>query len=199
MEKRSGNAINVPKNTLFNLIGKLTVRFVVLESTNVIVELCFPGIQKNLKIRFVFYFLFFLNNFVGLIVNFVLFLCRRDSFITHRAFCDALAVESARAQTQPQHQNQKQNQAVANPSSESDPKVQAAESPSPLAPAPAPVSAPAPAPVQVSAPAAPALPQSTSVISSSVLPIQSSGKFYILPSLEIFNLLSFKFVRSGFV
>ncbi|XWS29317.1 hypothetical protein CRYUN_Cryun24cG0018700 [Craigia yunnanensis] len=101
---------------------------------------------------------------------------RRDSFITHRAFCDALAEESARAQTQPQPQNQKHNQGVANPSSESNPKVQAADSPSPPAPAPAPVSTPAS--VQVSAPApapaAPALPLSASVISSSVLPIQSS-------------------------
>ncbi|XWS45387.1 hypothetical protein CRYUN_Cryun15aG0132300 [Craigia yunnanensis] len=93
---------------------------------------------------------------------------RRDSFITHRAFCEALAEESARAQTQPQPQNQ----AVANPNSDSDPKVHALDSSPPSAPA----VAPAPAPVQVSAPtpAAPALPQSTSVISSSVLPIQSS-------------------------
>ncbi|KAK5843708.1 hypothetical protein PVK06_006166 [Gossypium arboreum] len=55
---------------------------------------------------------------------------RRDSFITHRAFCDALAVESAKTQT--------------NPSSESDPKVQAADSSprrSPPAASP-PVSAP---------------------------------------------------------
>ncbi|KAG8497552.1 hypothetical protein CXB51_008793 [Gossypium anomalum] len=51
---------------------------------------------------------------------------RRDSFITHRAFCDALAVESAKTQT--------------NPSSEPDPKVQAADS---LPPPPSPrVSAP---------------------------------------------------------
>ncbi|EOX91151.1 C2H2-like zinc finger protein [Theobroma cacao] len=101
---------------------------------------------------------------------------RRDSFITHRAFCDALAEESARAQTHPQPQNQ--NQAVANPSSESDPKVQAVDSSAPPAPAPTPAPAPASAPVQVSAsapaPAAPTLPQSTSVISSSVLPIRSS-------------------------
>ncbi|KAH1113411.1 hypothetical protein J1N35_006789 [Gossypium stocksii] len=51
---------------------------------------------------------------------------RRDSFITHRAFCDALAVESAKTQT--------------NPSSEPDPKVQAADSLPP--PASPPVSAP---------------------------------------------------------
>ncbi|XVF59593.1 hypothetical protein PTKIN_Ptkin07bG0288100 [Pterospermum kingtungense] len=100
---------------------------------------------------------------------------RRDSFITHRAFCDALAEESAKAQTQPQPQNQ--DQAVANPNSDSDPKVQAVDSSPPAAPAPPPPPPPAAVvPVQVSAsgPVAPALPQSTSVISSSVLPIQSS-------------------------
>ncbi|XVF17865.1 hypothetical protein REPUB_Repub10bG0161400 [Reevesia pubescens] len=112
---------------------------------------------------------------------------RRDSFITHRAFCDALAEESAKApqpQNQKQKQKQNQNQAVANPSLEPNPKVQALDSSSPPPPAPAlapaPVSTPAPAAalVQVSAPvpttAAPALPQSTTVLSSSVLPIQSS-------------------------
>lgn len=52
MEKKSGNAINVLKNMPFNLIGKLTLRFVVLGSTNVIVELYFPGIENDLKIRF---------------------------------------------------------------------------------------------------------------------------------------------------
>ncbi|XVE82658.1 hypothetical protein DITRI_Ditri16bG0023800 [Diplodiscus trichospermus] len=93
---------------------------------------------------------------------------RRDSFITHRAFCDALAEESARAHTQPQPQNQ----AVANPNSDSDPKVQDVDSSPPPAPTAAP--APAPEPVPVSAPASPALPRSTSVMSSSVLPIQSS-------------------------
>ncbi|WRX09023.1 hypothetical protein QQP08_001510 [Theobroma cacao] len=63
-------------------------------------------------------------------------------------------------------------------SSESDRKVQAVDSSAPPAPAPTPAPAPASAPVQVSAsapaPAAPTLPQSTSVISSSVLPIRSS-------------------------
>nr|DAD40670.1 TPA_asm: hypothetical protein HUJ06_014993 [Nelumbo nucifera] len=54
---------------------------------------------------------------------------RRDSFITHRAFCDALAEESARAQT------------VANSNSEEDPKLQmvataATSSPPPASSAP---------------------------------------------------------------
>ncbi|KAK9948654.1 hypothetical protein M0R45_004220 [Rubus argutus] len=49
---------------------------------------------------------------------------RRDSFITHRAFCDALAEESARGQ--PQTQN-------VNLNSESDPKVQTVNSPPPPA------------------------------------------------------------------
>ncbi|KAE8693279.1 Protein indeterminate-domain 2 [Hibiscus syriacus] len=84
---------------------------------------------------------------------------RRDSFITHRAFCDTLAEESAKVQT--------------DPSSEPDPKVMAVESSPPpaLQPTPPPVSAPAPLEVQVSASA---LPQSTSAMTSSVMPIQSS-------------------------
>ncbi|KAF8409931.1 hypothetical protein HHK36_002450 [Tetracentron sinense] len=51
---------------------------------------------------------------------------RRDSFITHRAFCDALAEESARAQT------------VANTSSEEDPKLQIVHSSPPPPPPPPP-------------------------------------------------------------
>ncbi|KAE8662865.1 Protein indeterminate-domain 1 [Hibiscus syriacus] len=78
---------------------------------------------------------------------------RRDSFTTHRAFCDALA-ESAKAQPLPEPPN---------PKSDSDPK--------PQVPKPEPAMAPVLVPV---AAAAPALSQSTSVISSSVLPIQSS-------------------------
>ncbi|KAF8406402.1 hypothetical protein HHK36_008489 [Tetracentron sinense] len=48
---------------------------------------------------------------------------RRDSFITHRAFCDALAEESARAQTVP------------NSNSEEDPKLQIVATSSPPPPA----------------------------------------------------------------
>lgn len=33
------------------------------------------------------------------------FVCRRDSFITHRAFCDALAEESARGHNQSKKRN----------------------------------------------------------------------------------------------
>ncbi|XP_054825293.1 zinc finger protein GAI-ASSOCIATED FACTOR 1-like [Prosopis cineraria] len=71
---------------------------------------------------------------------------RRDSFITHRAFCDALAEESARNQTQPQTQTQ--TQAPEKPNSESDPKIISGDS-SPTVPAPAPPpppTAPPPAP-----------------------------------------------------
>ncbi|KAE7999898.1 hypothetical protein FH972_004283 [Carpinus fangiana] len=75
---------------------------------------------------------------------------RRDSFITHRAFCDALAEESARAQTQV---------AVVNPNSESDPNTLAVETSSP-------VPAPPPAQAQAQAQAPPAPPQSTGVLSS---------------------------------
>ncbi|XAR73888.1 hypothetical protein NMG60_11008006 [Bertholletia excelsa] len=78
---------------------------------------------------------------------------RRDSFITHRAFCDALAEESAKTQT-----------VVAPPSADDDPKVQTVASPTP-APAPAPPPAPVQAPPQTVSP-------STAVVSS-VLPTQS--------------------------
>ncbi|KAJ6907305.1 zinc finger protein GAI-ASSOCIATED FACTOR 1-like [Populus alba x Populus x berolinensis] len=87
---------------------------------------------------------------------------RRDSFITHRAFCDALAEESARAQTQTSNPNPKPNQ-------ESDPKVQVDSSPPP-APLPPPV-APDFGSDQGQAP--PGLAQSTGMISSPVLAIQS--------------------------
>ncbi|KAF3439054.1 hypothetical protein FNV43_RR17329 [Rhamnella rubrinervis] len=89
---------------------------------------------------------------------------RRDSFITHRAFCDALAEESAKAQTQPQTQAQTDG----NGNSETDPKVQKVNSPPP--PPQAPPSAPPPAPPKPSAPSAPS--QSTGVLSTS-LPIQT--------------------------
>ncbi|GMJ08753.1 INDETERMINATE DOMAIN 1, ENHYDROUS [Hibiscus trionum] len=89
---------------------------------------------------------------------------RRDSFITHRAFCDALAEESAKGQPQHEPPNQNQNQAAAPPKSDSDAKPLATGYSSPQAPESEPVP---------EAAAAPALPKSTSVISS-VLPIQSS-------------------------
>ncbi|CAK9150730.1 unnamed protein product [Ilex paraguariensis] len=76
---------------------------------------------------------------------------RRDSFITHRAFCDALAEEAARAQP-----------VVAPPTADEDPKQQA------VAPPPPP---PPPPPPQPSAPPQ-EIPQSTAVISSD-LSIQS--------------------------
>lgn len=83
---------------------------------------------------------------------------RRDSFITHRAFCDALAEESARAQPQPQTQNMAS--VNPNPNPESEPKLQVDPSPPPPPP---PTIAPAP----------PALSQSVGVISSSVSPTHS--------------------------
>ncbi|KAJ6413109.1 hypothetical protein OIU84_006008 [Salix udensis] len=87
---------------------------------------------------------------------------RRDSFITHRAFCDALAEESAKAQTQSPNPNPNSNP-------ESDPKVQV-DSPPPPAPQPPPV-APDLGPGQSQAP--PGLAQSTGMVSSPVLAIQS--------------------------
>ncbi|CAI9766947.1 unnamed protein product [Fraxinus pennsylvanica] len=75
---------------------------------------------------------------------------RRDSFITHRAFCDALAEESAKTQT-----------AIAPPCADEEPNIQAVES-SPSLPPPA---------VAPQAPAPP-IPPSTGVVSS-VLPVQN--------------------------
>ncbi|MBA0832455.1 hypothetical protein Goarm_016844 [Gossypium armourianum] len=101
---------------------------------------------------------------------------RRDSFITHRAFCDVLAEERAKAQTQPQPQNQNQTA-----TKESDPKPQTTDSSPPSAAAPVSVSAPESGKVPTPAPA---VPQLTSVISSSALPIQSSGPLMLyLPSI----------------
>ncbi|XP_062001322.1 zinc finger protein GAI-ASSOCIATED FACTOR 1-like [Rosa rugosa] len=76
---------------------------------------------------------------------------RRDSFITHRAFCDALAEESARGPSQTQNVNL---------NSESDPKVQTVNSPPPAAAAQASVPS---QPTTSSAPSQPA-----------ALPIQGS-------------------------
>ncbi|KAI4314870.1 hypothetical protein L6164_027735 [Bauhinia variegata] len=77
---------------------------------------------------------------------------RRDSFITHRAFCDALAEESVRGQTQTPGQTQ--IQAAAKPNSEADTKVVPDDSPPP------------PPPPQSPAPSAPS--QSNSIMSSAV-------------------------------
>ncbi|KAK6161960.1 hypothetical protein DH2020_001801 [Rehmannia glutinosa] len=70
MERKNGNVKNAQNVMLFNLIGKLIPRFVVLVSIVVIV------------------------------VPFFQYTVWRDSFITHRAFCDALAEESSRSMTQ---------------------------------------------------------------------------------------------------
>lgn len=72
------------------------------ESINAIVAPFFPGLsfvslgKKEKKNSILFFFLFLLG-FFFLLFNFVWWwFYRRDSFITHRAFCDALAEESAR-------------------------------------------------------------------------------------------------------
>ncbi|KAL2241373.1 protein indeterminate-domain 2-like [Sesamum indicum] len=91
---------------------------------------------------------------------------RRDSFITHRAFCDALAEESAKTQT-----------LVAPTSPDEDKNVEAAasppQSPPPQAsPAPPSRASPAPPPAPPSQAPAPPVPPSTAVLSS-VLPVRS--------------------------
>ncbi|CAI9758377.1 unnamed protein product [Fraxinus pennsylvanica] len=85
---------------------------------------------------------------------------RRDSFITHRAFCDALSGECA-----------KNNTALAPPSTDEDPKIQSVM-PSPPPPAVA-ATSPAPSPPPPPPPqASPSAPPSTAMVSS-VLPLQN--------------------------
>ncbi|KAM6591615.1 hypothetical protein CsatA_014220 [Cannabis sativa] len=116
---------------------------------------------------------------------------RRDSFITHRAFCDALAEESAKthtpapaqapapapapAQAAKAPQKKDQTQLAENMNMESESKAQLVKSSPPPAPAPAPALAPAPAPsaAQASASVPSGPPQSTGVIPSSTRPIQT--------------------------
>ncbi|XP_065874404.1 zinc finger protein GAI-ASSOCIATED FACTOR 1-like [Euphorbia lathyris] len=90
---------------------------------------------------------------------------RRDSFITHRAFCDALAEESNKSQNPAGNSNRK-------PESEAKSKSKANSNIDPPPPPPTPPTPSPPSPAAAAA-AAPALSQSTGVISSSVSPIQS--------------------------
>lgn len=105
---------------------------------------------------------------------------RRDSFITHRAFCDALAQESARS-SQPL------------PPPGGDFKVQLVSPPPPPPPPPA---------AAASSPPPPPLTPSTGVLSP-VLSIQSSGKsvrimhFIIVVILDLTNLFNAK-IKRGF-
>lgn len=94
--------------------------------------------------------------------------CRRDSFITHRAFCDALAEESAKNHTQskklyPETVTRKNTE----PDQKSPPGIDSPPPPPPQPHSP-PLVAPAPAPA-ISVETEPA-----KITSSSVLPIQSS-------------------------
>lgn len=89
MARRSGSATNAPRNTLSCLTGKLTPRFVALENTSVIVELSFQGLSSSFPFCFILSF-----SVCG--ATYIILWSRKDSFITHRAFCDALVEESAR-------------------------------------------------------------------------------------------------------
>lgn len=99
-------------------------------------------------------------------------ICRRDSFITHRAFCDALAEESAKTQT-----------VAAPPTADEDPKLQSAENSSPTLPPPPPPPPPPQPPAAAAEPAPPAPPSPApapppcTVVMSSTLPIQTPGIF----------------------
>lgn len=101
-----------------------------------------------------FIFYLFLKNGICL---FCFWFWRRDSFITHRAFCDALAEENAKSQTQP----------VVKASSESDSKVLTGDS----LPQPPPPSLP------VVTTTAATTPQSNSGVSSA-LETQKLGKYF---------------------
>ncbi|CAI9753011.1 unnamed protein product [Fraxinus pennsylvanica] len=84
---------------------------------------------------------------------------RRDSFVTHMAFCDALAGKSA-----------KKNSALAPPSADEDPKIQTVmPSPPPQEVASPPTPTPTPLPPPASSPTPP---RSTAVVSP-VLPLQN--------------------------
>lgn len=95
---------------------------------------------------------------------------RRDSFITHRAFCDALAEESAKTQT-----------VEAPPGADADPKLQS--------PASSPPPPPPPPPPPAAEPAPPAPPPCTAVIQSSSLHIETQGTF--VSTLLLWALLAF--------
>lgn len=56
MGRRSGSVRNVPRNMLFNLIGKLILRFVAQGNINATVERFSPGI-KLMKEAFIFSFI----------------------------------------------------------------------------------------------------------------------------------------------
>ncbi|MCD7465611.1 hypothetical protein HAX54_001626 [Datura stramonium] len=101
---------------------------------------------------------------------------RRDSFITHRAFCDALAQESAKALPEKP------------PNANEEPKTQAVASssppPTPLAPPPATESQPPPPPslpppIAPKPSITPAIPPSTAVMSF-VSSVQNPGTFFEL-------------------
>lgn len=90
-----------------------------------------------------------------------LFVCRRDSFITHRAFCDVLAEESAKNHTQ-------SKKLYPETVSESQQKSPAAVDSPPPSPSPPPV---APS-VSVESETEP---EPANIASSLVLPIQDSS------------------------
>lgn len=86
-------------------------------------------------------------------------LCRRDSFITHVGFCDALGGKTA-----------KKNTALVPSSADEDPKIQT------VMPSPPPQEVAAPSQPPVAPPPQASSPSATAV-ASSVLPLQNLGTF----------------------
>ncbi|KAJ0976211.1 hypothetical protein J5N97_018176 [Dioscorea zingiberensis] len=92
MVKRSGSVRSAQKSMQCNQTGRLTPRLVALESTNVTVAPSSPGFPHSFRILLIPYPINEVECDMLLIIH------RRDSFITHRAFCDALAEENRASQ-----------------------------------------------------------------------------------------------------
>ncbi|KZV42390.1 zinc finger protein NUTCRACKER [Dorcoceras hygrometricum] len=88
---------------------------------------------------------------------------RRDSFITHRAFCDALAEESTKVHA-----------VAAAPCADEDPKVDVlTQTAAPHPPSPPPPPIPPPPPPPATAPQAPALTRVSTDVTASVVPVRT--------------------------
>lgn len=103
MARRNGSVNGALRSMPSSLIGKPTWKLAAPENTAATVAPYFPGHSTRTKLNSNKFSHSFLNEpFFPSFFLFAFFLMkwRRDSFITHRAFCDALAQESARSQTQ---------------------------------------------------------------------------------------------------
>ncbi len=134
MARRSGSATSALRDTLFNPTGKLILKPAELVSTAVIVVPCFPGLFVSLclfssvvcfcgiafsvipKRTSVLLHKMHADGEEMVAAMWVDGKSRRDSFITHRAFCDALAEESARVSAGKQHGGDSSSSLLVGPS-----------------------------------------------------------------------------------